>query len=66
MAKDKHDLLLRGAVNMLSRAVVHVGKGHRTNSWDGEYMDQGVQQADRILTKAVWLVEKELRDLQKR
>lgn len=59
-----HDpLKLRGAIVLLSHAIVHVGKGHLVNEWsDGAYSDPSIRKADGILRLACWKVEKEYRD----
>jgi hypothetical protein len=59
-----HDpLRLRGAINILHRAIRHAGRGYRTDEWGaGSYLNPAVEEADHILTKAVWDVAKEFRD----
>lgn len=55
-------LLLRGVIETLSHAIVHVGKHEPTWEFDdGSYRDKAVGQADAILRQALWLNEKELR-----
>ena len=59
----KKDLLLRGVDDFLSRAITHLGKGHRVDEWgDGRYLDPAIEAADSILRKALWYVGKERRD----
>lgn len=60
----KKSLLLRGSTVLLSHAIVYVGKGQRTNEWgDGRYINAAVESADCILRRALWEVEKDLREI---
>ena len=63
--KSKHDLELRGAINLLSGAVVHVGRWHRVDEY-GRYLDPSIEKADVLLRNAIWLVERDLRRIQGR
>ena len=59
----KKDLLLRGAEDFLSNAIVYVGKGHKINEWgDGRYLDRAIEHASSILQFALWKVQKERRE----
>jgi hypothetical protein len=60
----KKNLVLRGAEDFLSNAIVHIGRGHRTDEWgDGRYLDPAVEKADSILRKALWKVQLERGEL---
>lgn len=50
-------LELRGAVVLLHRAIVSIGKNQLTNDWDGTYRNSDVEETDKILRKACWHVE---------
>ncbi len=59
-------LKLRGAAQMLSRAIAHVGRNQKTNEWtDGSYCDAAVEKADHILRLALWRVDVALAKLNK-
>ena len=59
----KKNLMLRGAVVFLGRALSHLGKGHSVDEWgDGRYLNPAIEKADSILTKALWEVQRELRN----
>ena len=57
------ELKLRGAIDVLSHAIVHIGRWELTNDWDGTYRDAAIEKADNILRKALWQVEREFRKL---
>ena len=60
----KKALMLRGAINMLSRAINYVGTGHRVDEWgDGHYLDPAIESADSILRNALWHIEYDFRKL---
>ena len=65
------NLELRGAVDILSRALMHVGRNYIVNDkrwcnyavdeWGtGQYLDPARQAASEFLDFAVWRVKKEL------
>lgn len=57
----KKNLMLRGAIDFVGHAIVHMGKGHRVDEWgDGSYLDPAIENADRLLNKALWELEREL------
>ena len=59
----KKNLLLRGVEDFLSRAIKHLGRGHRVDEWgNGSYLDPDIEAADCILRIALWEVGKERRD----
>lgn len=61
----KKIILLRGVMGFLHDALRHVGKGHRVDEWgDGSYMDPAIENADNILRRALWDVERDLRYLE--
>lgn len=53
----KDSLKMRGAMEVLGNAIVHVGKGHRTSDWNGEYLDRNIEEADAILRRLLWNLE---------
>lgn len=58
----KDALKLRGAIEMLSRAMVHVGRGHLVDEWgDGRDPNPSIEKTSNILRKAIWRVEAEFR-----
>jgi hypothetical protein len=59
-----HDpLKLRGAIALLKRALIHLGKCQRVDEWgDGRYILPEIEKADAILRLALWKVTKEYRD----
>lgn len=52
-------LRLRGAIALLSRAMAHIGKGHRMSN--GIYMNDAIEKADGHLRLALWRVEEDLK-----
>lgn len=62
----KKGLLLRGIIDFLGHAIVHIGKGQPVNEWsDGKYRNPAIEAADAKLRKALWTVERELDDHKK-
>ena len=65
-AKGKHDLELRGAVNLLDKAIMHVGE-REYNEWvNGFTPDPSIVVAVALLRNAKRLVERDLRRVQGR
>jgi hypothetical protein len=56
----RKNLLLRGTVEFLSRAITHIGLNQSYSDYSGKYMDTDVQSADRILREALWHTQREL------
>lgn len=62
----KDQLKLRGAVVILSRAIVHIGRYELVNDWDGSYRNPAVEKADKLLRLALWKVEADFRKVNER
>ncbi len=57
------ELKWRGAAEVLSHAIVHMGRGHRVDGWgDGSYLDPAINEADTLLRLYLWKLEKELKE----
>ena len=66
MNAQHKELILRGAIVFLSRALVHTGNGHPCNEFgNGKYCSAPVQAAGEILRVALWHVNCDLDRLQR-
>jgi len=62
--RKPNQLELRGAIDMVSRALGHVVRGHRYDEWgDGHYFEPEIEAADRLLTHIIWSLQYDLRKM---
>ena len=50
----RKELILRGAIEVVSHAISHIGRGQRIDDWDGSYRNKAIEDADKILRKILW------------
>jgi hypothetical protein len=56
-------LRLRGALDILKRALMHLGKEQRIDEWgNGRYLRPEINEADAILRLALWKVGRAQRE----